>query len=1030
MHMSNLAQKHSRHVVELFFTNVHVPSEDEESAPAGRPRAPRERMVRWLGLFSKFSNPKALYRSTDLYTLFTNLLSSGDASVQKAALDCILLWKLPGVSGNEEGLRGLLDDKDLRGQLLKLSLEPTTNIAIDPVGRASLLEVTIRLLYGLLISRHGRRSSAKGQAARRTTILGALRNSKSASLNVLIDLMIKPFSDITGCSRVDQDANFAFSPKPPVASTRRQIGFLLLLEDVLKYLGRHISVRWPDLLVVLMNLIHFADRQLRNEGSAQSATVIEENDQGFQGSASLKRIRQLGIRRLTEFFRQMPTYPFQPYIAAAFPSFISPRLPRFAMENSQSPSALLGLFLTWATEIETVDLLVRYDNDVLPAIFACLSMPNAKSSVTIRILDMVQKLLDFADRPEYSGKISGTIIRPHVDALLRSFAFVLERKVEASASKYDLAKQQTRILARLAPYISPGDAAVRLLGLIGRLLKEPAKVVPEHVKTDLLRVASTLLPLIGVPSAIAPASTNDARAAVIDLMQEALPSLFATLRFRQSRQELAAAFNALARTVPDLQRVAEFLDSLNAFSTKRVEEPDFDRRLQAFAALNEQAYSSMEPREWRPLTHSMLFFLEDPEELSIRSNAAQSLRRLLEQSTGTSRLDEILAKVLVPGLLAGLRSKIEVVRTEFLNLISFAVEKRPDVGMLKEMQCLLVEGDLEANFFLNINHIQLHRRTRALRRLSDEASQGSFSDKLISDVFLPLAGHFVAEAGTSKDQELANEAIQSIGRLAGQLRWSTYNQLLQRYLRPRKAAVDEATRKLSVRVVVSVLKHFHFKLDQAEDDKEVDHAIKKISASVNDRLLPRLLTKLQGRDEADEALRIPFAEGICTVVLHLSPEKRDGMVARLIMSLAHILRSRSQDVRDLVRSTLCNIAVSLGPLYSCCRSRAEGSSCEGTTTARLGLHVARSSPSIGGREQNGLVQHCCGGNGTYPQRRRIWTGQPRPGIAGISGQNQISGGTLFQEHGLVQSGGNVRPTKEVLQDSSSGQRCPASKRIG
>ena len=55
--------------------------------------------------------------------------------------------------------------------------------------------------------------------------------------------------------------------------------------------------------------------------------------------------------------------------------------------------------------------------------------------------------------------------------------------------------------------------------------------------------------------------------------------------------------------------------------------------------------------------------------------------------------------------------------------------------------------------------------------------------------------------------------------------------------------------------------------------------------------------------------------GIAKAALHLPPSSRDLQVGRLLTALSQILRSKSQDTRDLVRDTICRIAVILGSPY-------------------------------------------------------------------------------------------------------------------
>ncbi|KAG6381489.1 hypothetical protein JVT61DRAFT_70 [Boletus reticuloceps] len=76
---------------------------------------------------------------------------------------------------------------------------------------------------------------------------------------------------------------------------------------------------------------------------------------------------------------------------------------------------------------------------------------------------------------------------------------------------------------------------------------------------------------------------------------------------------------------PNIQGLASLLESLNACSTKRVNEPDFDRRLSAFTTLNEERYPTLTRCDWLLVLYNALHFVQDTEELAIRNNAAFTL---------------------------------------------------------------------------------------------------------------------------------------------------------------------------------------------------------------------------------------------------------------------------------------------------------------------------------------------------------------------------------------------------------------------
>ena len=56
---------------------------------------------------------------------------------------------------------------------------------------------------------------------------------------------------------------------------------------------------------------------------------------------------------------------------------------------------------------------------------------------------------------------------------------------------------------------------------------------------------------------------------------------------------------------------------------------DYDRRLQAYSALRPEAWAAMAPVQALPLLHQSLSDMRRPDDLAIRSAAAQALGRLI-----------------------------------------------------------------------------------------------------------------------------------------------------------------------------------------------------------------------------------------------------------------------------------------------------------------------------------------------------------------------------------------------------------------
>lgn len=909
---------------------------------------PKPKLLAWLTLFSKFSNPKALYSTDTLRSLYITLLSHPDRALQNMALTCLFTYKSPHLTPFEERLRALLDDTRWRDELSLLSLD-----TIPDASRSEVIDVFIRLLFGVMLEKKGRNRGGGGGGDRRAAVLSAYTGCTDQELGLLVDLMLRPFGwNRASAASVLQDG-FKTEPIDAQISNKQLTGFLTLLGDVLKNLGSRLRTYWPALLGTTVNLLSTVQIRIDSTGEEKDTeggevlkdddAIVEEvevmedstGDGSPQASSKFARsIRQLGLKRFTDFFRVPIIFDFTPFMGAAFASFISPRLPALDRENTQAPSALLELFYTWTVDGVHIPLLVDFDNEALPKIYDCLVSTNVKPGVISRIFDIVDNLLSCSAEDDYTRDVA---LKPHVSRLLTNLAVLVERTKGSATIATPIGQRQITILSEIAQYSTNSEQASTLLDLFNPLLRRPAKIVPEKVKAGLVKIIGELLHLIP--------DMKDRESATYQKTYALLSQLFQSLRSRPGRISLVATFQRLALLNGSLAEVAALVEALNAYSAKRMDEPDFDRRLVALGTLNVTQHGTFTCSQWLPVLYNMLNFIQDPVELAVRNSASYAMRHFINlvAAQTSPEYEDTFIKVLFPGLKNGLRSKNEQVRVEVLGVIAYSVEKCEHMPMLQEMRILLEGGDDEANFFNNILHIQVHRRSRALRRLADHCEAGHLKSTTIADIFVPLVANYIVST-TTVDHHLVTDAILATGRMSRQLTWGTYYALVQKYLKLSRTK-DESER-VYVRALVALLDNFHFSMEQEflpeataenpdEDGEDADPAeveaaaaasvalaaqeskkIARIADAVNLRLLPNLLNHLEKHDvTTDDNTRIPLSIGIVTVAMHLPAATREAQITRLLTILSQILRSKSQETRDLVRDSLNRIAVHLGPTY-------------------------------------------------------------------------------------------------------------------
>lgn len=932
------AEKRSRLLVPMFleWSSVEVEpeaeagdggEEDAPEAPATTTKWPRQNQTAMLTLFSKFTNPKSLFRADAVYASLLRLLASGDAKIQSLALKCILTWKIPAIKSYEDQLTNILDDTRFRDELTSSVQIDEDDSAIQPRHRGALLPVLLRLLYGRSLSRKRASSGRKGMSSTRTAILAALANFRQEERGMFIDITL---GELANANFVDKSERHAFSFNlralgSPHFSLRKQLGLVRMFEDLLKQLGSTLFPHLHKMLDALLYCVVSSTKAIKAHGEGSS----NEDPAALK---SLKAIRQGGLKCLNGMFHFCPTFDWKPYMSAFFGSLVGPRLDKLPAETSQGVSSLLQLFSTWASSKHTVLFLTDYDDRVLPKVADALSCVAVKDDVVLFIVQLVRRIVQHVDNmeePEVASQVGSQLLRPNVDLFLNRLGTILRRSLGK-----DVLEQCIETVAALAPHASGNAETTQLVDISIFLLDQPTRRVNPKTKSEILKILVNFLPLCNI----------DKGDGLFERTFKTVSSLFAFFRDRPSRTLLSGVLQVFAERDGDLQGTAELCKKLNAFSEKRLDEPDFDKRLEAYGAINDQEYGSFSAKQWLPLLYNMLFFIRDNEELAIRSNASYALKRFGEVcGVNVGLSDEkgftsILSDIVLPAIRAGAREQSEIVRAEYLAVMAHVVTHCPSLEGVGDMGSLLVGGDEEASFFNNVLHIQQHRRGKALRRLAELVKKNDILSSNIAHFLLPLIEHFVFDQAEG-EHNLANEAVITIGALAEQLEWQQYRALFKRFISYIKSKPD--LEKIVIRLIGttanalfnawetrSALAAAASTDNDGDVDMEIPEAAKprcrlaeslpeqqKLADDISNGFLPALSEYLHQKDESTVSLRTPVAVSIVKL-LRVMPE--DMMKAKLpgtLTDVCHILRSRAQDSRDVTRKTLAEIAGLLGPEY-------------------------------------------------------------------------------------------------------------------
>jgi U3 small nucleolar RNA-associated protein 20 len=550
-----------------------------------------------------------------------------------------------------------------------------------------------------------------------------------------------------------------------------------------------------------------------------------------------------------------------------FDSFVWPQTVKIPIECQQSINNLLKIFFSWsenpfyypllqikANDFQQIDqnLMLKSTNakhfenkNILDIIFELINSPKCSQPVIEHIMNMLHNLVTFADfNPNNNsmlidettndqlndsetlqplpfdlsiihnelknGPISiksdelnfgTTILKPYVDSIVNH----IEKIVIEGMTKKNLPPKPLKILSRISGFASNSHQQCQriILLLIPYLIKNR-----KQSEDDEINILNSIKYLIKQVSNVG------------DFIYP-LSRLFAVLKNRLSRVALCDIFDTIKELNGDDDKytnLSQLVVNLNAWDAKRIEEPDYILRLDAFKKMNStiQEWSSFDMNLASCLVYNCIFFLNNVEDLAIKESATNCLKLFLEK---TSSLKDCLQKLdksflesnFVSEIKNGLRNKSESARHEFVHVLVTFIQFFQDIfPKFKDLSALMDADDPERDFFLNITHIQIHRRARALKKLQRACNDHLVSTENLLSFMMPLVRSFLDNEIYYKYDYLIDDACIAIGSICYVLSWPKYIRIVEYYLKILPKNI--MNQKLVIKVLVNVLDAFHYDL--------------------------------------------------------------------------------------------------------------------------------------------------------------------------------------------------------------------------
>lgn len=587
-------------------------------------------------------------------------------------------------------------------------------------------------------------------------------------------------------------------------------------------------------------------------------SVIEQSHQEntkFTGDLAkpFKNIRNNCYQNLHRFFDHFENYNWSDNeIDAVFFVFVEPSAHKLTSESLMSATPLLRLFTTFGKFPKMFVLLTRRikvnDTDVdttpLRYVMDLLVEPKARPLVCLAIMEMIQNLLSFS--PSLSSEdndddddaamipleishckeideqtlvhipnadtlnFGSKILLPYLPKILQRFKMLL--KVRRGLTKRDLS-----ILSKITSLITDAETSKTLLTvLLPILVRKSSSPLGEEVLTQMVETIINLFKRIEHPE------THIRSIAPMFEQVTAVGPRKMLCRLLQIISERCGYESAEEKA--QLKETVRICVDLNAFDRRWIEQPDYEKRLEAFKRVGElTASNQIDLNAGLLVVHHSFYFIKYDKDMALRDSASHHLKAMLPvlirklKATKSLELDYLIGTVILNLVRRTFRDRNDNVRMEGIQLLGEIARECPDAHpVLYDLNTLTCKQDREIDFFDNITHLQVQRHGKALLRFGSVAKtyEQAPNPRTLTQFILPLASAYIANDKYAMNHGLITSAIETIGAVCHLLPWHQYESILKYYIKSMRFNVQY--QKQMVRIVMHILDAFHFDLSKAK----------------------------------------------------------------------------------------------------------------------------------------------------------------------------------------------------------------------
>ncbi|AOA60363.1 Small subunit (SSU) processome component [Komagataella phaffii] len=864
-----------------------------------------------LDLFTEFPELKSIEYSDRIYHYALNLLTSRDDRRQRLALKCIFAFKNKHIEKYRDNLENLIDDTSFKDEIFRLVSKNQDSNLLEEEDIDYVIPLVLRILYGKLQTAKG----SDSKEGKKNAVLSILPNLQKRHIIYFLSL---------GHENIDSESFFrdqkVNTHTVSEKSLKQQVGFVNMLQAVASTLGEPYTEALGYSVKPLVYSLSLAQTLVQTKKD----DVKDESEVQIEKLA--KTLRQSAMNCLRKFFLVLDpqVFSWDEYFPLIFKFILKERLLKILPENSRQASSILKILCLWSGDNYYHYL---FTEDFLPlrAVLSLLDTEYFNCQVLKMVLNFVKTMISRVVPDDVYIEAISLI----VEAVLKVLAPLLEKIEEPPILTLGI---DVLLILVENDYVNDLQIKTQLIEAVTAVLNKQKLQIDQ---LDRIRVYQTLASLVANI-----ASTIEE----INPLYQVISKAYEIETQNDIRLMIGSVFMKLQGEYEELYPVGDLVNSLNAHGPNSDKDIDYPTRLRAFRRINEDLFLSLTQLQWLPILYNSLYFIDHAEELSLRSNSSFTLRRFIECYSlketieAAQPLIQILKAVVLPHLKEGLLNENILVRTEYIGVLRSIVSVSHHFDELNDLKVLIAQTEESSvfnsvqfaelhesdedkvDFFSDIVNIQTYCRFSALEKLRKHR-QDLYVDNLY-EYILPVI-ETVCFSKDEKHEQLAIEAIDTMGYLSVVLKWSQFKLLIRKHLARLKREVTVDGLRNNINIVVALSKSM---FQSVENYKKGDNLLTfkeyptdaELEFFVKRTLLPSMISRLgvssiqEDEEQNTASIRVPLSLGMVSAVMCLDEQSMIAELPGVLTGICQQLRCKIESVRDAVREYLGRIAVLLG----------------------------------------------------------------------------------------------------------------------